>query len=86
MQRAGRRLATGGQVKKLLINLAGFRYSLFGTRWAGGMADNGAEAGAEGGEPVKTAKQLKKEAKKNAKLAKYNEKMAKQQGQAADEV
>lgn len=50
------------------------------------MADIVVEAGAVGGEPVKTAKQLKKEAKKNAKLAKYNEKVAKQQGQPTDEV
>ena len=82
----GWRLATGGYTKKLLINLAGFRHCPHGTRWARGMADNGVAAGAEGGEPVKTAKQLKKEAKKSAKMAKYSEKMAKQQGQATEEV
>ena len=56
------------------------------------MADNGSaarapEAAADGQPPVvKTEKQLKKEAQKNAKLAKYNEKMAKQKVQGAEEV
>ena len=55
------------------------------------MADNGSaarapEAAADGPPVVKTEKQQKKEAQKNAKLAKYNEKMAKQKAQGAEEV